>query len=444
MAEMSNPESLVTLHPYQIVGSEWLASRHAALLADDMGLGKSAQAIRACDDLLAHTVLVVCPASVVENWRREFAKFSVLGTVPAVYSYDAITRGTAKLLHHYGVLILDEAHYLKSRDAKRTQAIFGEKCDGEGGLAERAEYVFALTGTPMPNHPAELWPMLRALAPETITGKSGRPMHYWPFVTSYCTTRDNGFGIQITGGKRHEVLKEKLAPFMLRRLKSEVLTDLPPITWGELFVEGKIEGAGGRAEAVGYMEEVNKVCSILEKKGVDGLREIAPHVATLRRLTGLAKVAPVVEWVKEWLESTDRKIVLMAHHREVIEGLFDGLWGDGRFMSTMDLPAVVTGSTPAHLRQAGIDRFQNEPNCRVFIGQIQAAGVGITLTAASDVLFVESSWVPAENSQAAMRVHRIGQGNPCLIRFATLAGSIDEQIQKAVARKTADITKILG
>jgi SWI/SNF-related matrix-associated actin-dependent regulator 1 of chromatin subfamily A len=430
MAEMLNPESLVTLHPYQIVGAEWLSSRQAALLADDMGLGKSAQAIRACDDLLAHTVLVVCPASVVENWRREFAKFSVLGTVPTVYSYDAITRGTAKLLHHYGVLILDEAHYLKSRDAKRTQAIFGEKCDGEGGLAERAEYVFALTGTPMPNHPAELWPMLRALAPETITGKSGRPMHYWPFVTSYCTTRDNGFGIQITGGKRHDVLREKLQPFMLRRLKSEVLTDLPPITWGELFVEGKIDVFKEMKEGSALVDKV------LREKGVDGLREIAPHVATLRRLTGLAKVAPVVEWVKEWLESTDRKLVLFAHHREVIEGLHE------KFGHQC---VVLTGSTSSEGRQRAIDRFQSrEGYPRILLGQIQAAGVGITLTAASDVLFVESSWVPAENSQAAMRVHRIGQVNPCLIRFATLAGSIDEQIQKAVARKTADITKILG
>jgi SWI/SNF-related matrix-associated actin-dependent regulator 1 of chromatin subfamily A len=442
MAKMSNPETSPALHPYQIVGSRFLAERTAALLADDPGIGKSAQAIRACDDLLATKVLVVCPASVVENWRREFAKFSVLGTVPLVRSYEAVTRGAIQ--SPYDALILDEAHYLKTKDAKRTKAIYGEKCDGAGGLIEKADHVFLLTGTPAPNNPSELWTHLRALAPEMILTKAGKPQSFWQFVNAYCTTRDNGFGIQITGGKRHEVLKEKLQPFMLRRLKSEVLTDLPPITWGELFVEGKIEGAGGRAEAVGYMEEVNKVCSILEKKGVDGLREIAPHVATLRRLTGLAKVAPVVEWVKEWLESTDRKIVLMAHHREVIEGLFDGLWGDGRFMSTMDLPAVVTGSTPAHLRQAGIDRFQNEPNCRVFIGQIQAAGVGITLTAASDVLFVESSWVPAENSQAAMRVHRIGQVNPCLIRFATLAGSIDEQIQKAVARKTADITKILG
>jgi SWI/SNF-related matrix-associated actin-dependent regulator 1 of chromatin subfamily A len=126
--------------------------------------------------------------------------------------------------------------------------------------------------------------------------------------------------------------------------------------------------------------------------------------------------------------------VLFAHHREVIEGLQAGLSGH----------VSITGQTPASSRGFIVDTFQNDPHARVFIGQIQAAGTGITLTAASDVLFVESSWVPAENQQAAMRIHRIGQKNACLIRFATLAGSIDEQIQKAVARKTADITALLG
>jgi SWI/SNF-related matrix-associated actin-dependent regulator 1 of chromatin subfamily A len=424
MAKMSNPETSPALHPYQIVGSRFLAERTAALLADDPGIGKSAQAIRACDDLLATKVLVVCPASVVENWRREFAKFSVLGTVPLVRSYEAVTRGAIQ--SPYDALILDEAHYLKTKDAKRTKAIYGEKCDGAGGLIEKADHVFLLTGTPAPNNPSELWTHLRALAPEMILTKAGKPQSFWQFVNAYCTTRDNGFGIQITGGKRHEVLKEKLQPFMLRRLKSEVLTDLPPITWGELFVEGRVEGESGAQAAL--------VRSTLLTKGVDGLREIAPHVATLRRLTGLAKVAPVVEWVWEWLESTDRKIILFGVHREVLGAVVEQLKAFH--------PAVITGDTTN--RQAEVDRFQTDPQCRVFVGQVVAAGVGITLTAASDVLFLESSWTPSDNSQAAMRAHRLGQVNPVLIRFAVLSGSVDEQIAAAVARKTRDITKILG
>jgi SWI/SNF-related matrix-associated actin-dependent regulator 1 of chromatin subfamily A len=429
------------LYPYQQAGAAWLGARKCALLADEMGLGKSAQAIAAAAQTNACTITVVCPASVKENWRREFQRFWPADH--AVWDFDELDLDVisydkaADYLKQWDrggptrdLLIVDEAHMAKTHTAKRTKAIFGPKCDGVDGLVERADRVILLTGTPMPNHPAELWPALRALAPETITSTNGAPYSYWQFVSKYCKTKDNGFSIQIVGAKNHDKLKAALEPFMLRRLKSEVLQDLPEITFDELYVEGKVTGAG---------EEIEKVRAALEADGVEGLRKVAPHVATLRRLTGLAKVAPVVEWVREWLESTDRKIVLFAQHREVIHGLcfaFDDLGEEFDY-------EFIDGSIDATERQRKIDRFQNG-NARIFIGQIQAAGTGITLTAASDLLFVESSWVPAENSQAAMRIHRIGQKNACLVRFATLAGSIDEQIQRAVARKTADITRIVG
>jgi SWI/SNF-related matrix-associated actin-dependent regulator 1 of chromatin subfamily A len=420
---------VTVLYPYQQTGAAFLAGRQRGLLADDMGLGKTIQAIAACDEVLAVSVMVVCPASVRENWKREFEKFSWTGIEPYVVSYNSLYQGEGG---DCDVLILDEAHYLKSKDSKRTKLAFGEKCDGVGGLIERAKRVILLTGTPMPNHPAELWPMLRACAPETILGKTGKPDSYWQFVSRYCKTRDNGFGLQIVGGKNLDKLKAKLEPFMLRRLKEEVMPDLPPITFSELFVEGKIDA--NLSQVNGHIEMIRHV---LEEEGVEALARIAPHVATLRRLTGLAKLAPVVEWVKDWLDSGGGKIVIFAHHRDVIFGLFNAFNRSHEF-------AYLTGDVAAHKRQEAVDRFQNDPKCRIFLGQIQAAGTGITLTAASDVLFVESSWVPAENSQAAMRIHRIGQKNACLIRFATLAGSIDEQIQKAVARKTADITALFG
>jgi SWI/SNF-related matrix-associated actin-dependent regulator 1 of chromatin subfamily A len=120
----------------------------------------------------------------------------------------------------------------------------------------------------------------------------------------------------------------------------------------------------------------------------------------------------------------------------VIEKLWVGLQDFGC--------TALHGGTSSAARQETIDDFQNNADCRVFIGQIQAAGVGITLTASSNSVFVESSWVPAENEQAAMRIHRIGQKNACLVRFATLAGSLDEQIQRACQRKLADTRRIFG
>lgn len=426
------------LFPYQVLGASFLAERKRALLADDMGLGKSATAIAACDAVGAKTVTVICPASVRENWKREFKRFGTTGIVPSVHSYNHTTTGP--LEGNVDVLILDEAHYLKTKGRKRTTAIFGPKCDGVGGLVERAKHVFCLTGTPAPNNPSELWPMLRAVMPEAISlapvGAGGvkvsrpGPLSYWAFVQKYCVTRDNGFGLQIVKGKNLGELKARIAPFVLRRKKADVLKDLPPIRFDTLPVEGRIDLTPEMEDSAVAVAEA------LADGGVDGLARIAPHVATLRRLTGLAKVAPVVEWVKDWLEGGGRKIVLFAHHHDVIDGLMSGLKG---------VRAVALhGELSAQWRQDSIDQFQSDPGLSVFIGQIQAAGTGITLTAASDVLFVESSWVPADNEQAAMRIHRIGQKNACLVRFAMLAGSIDEDIQRAVLRKTADISKLFN
>lgn len=423
----------MTPFPYQITGAEFLSRRKRALLADEMGLGKSAQAIMACDAVGARDrcVLVLCPASVRENWRREFAKFSKTGIRPIVQSYN-----NANAINtdpppgdKWDVLVLDESHYLKNHKAKRTQAVFGPRCDGEGGLVSKAERVFLLTGTPAPNHPAELWPMLRTCAPELIYGVNHQPLSYWSFVKKYCKTRDNGFGIQIVGGRNLEQLKARMSPFVLRRKKEEVLKELPPIRFDELAVEKTGTLTFDNVDQALLIEKT------LAEKGVAGLREMAPHVAQLRRVTGMAKVKGCLDWIEDQLDGGLEKLVVFAHHKDVIEQLYVGLYH--RFE-----PAIITGATTD--RQHQIDKFQNNDLCGVFLGQIQAAGTGITLTAASDVLFVESSWTPADNEQAAMRVHRIGQRNACLIRFATLAGSIDEQIQRALMRKTETIRQLFS
>ncbi len=419
------------LFPYQIEGAKFLATAKRALLADDMGLGKSAQAIEACKLVGARKtrcVLVVCPASLVENWRREFAKFSDITPIVVSYNKADTLQTTAPDDDQWDVLILDEAHYLKSPKAKRTKAIFGAKCDGVGGLVSRAAHVFCLTGTPTPNNPSELWPMLRAVMPGAVGREhmAGKPHTFWTFVEKYCVTQDTGFGIKIVRGKNLGELKERISPFVLRRKKDEVLKDLPPIRFDTLALEGKWPKE--------YDAESWTIAKALDNDGVAGLKALAPHVAQLRRVTGMAKTPAAIEWIKEQFEGGLQKLVVFAHHRAVIDAIHVEFPGS----------AIVDGSMSGEARQIHVDRFQRPDGPRLFIGQIQAAGTGLTLTAASDVLFVESSWVPAENEQAAMRVHRIGQRNACLIRFAMLAGSIDEQIQKAVMRKTADISRLFS
>ncbi len=424
---------MVDLFPYQVEGARFLATAptKGRLLADEPGLGKTAQAIAACDALEARDrcVLVICPASVRENWKREFARFSTRGTTPIVTSYDAASRGALCTEvppgEKWDVLILDEAHYLKNRDAKRTKAIFGP-----GGLAERADYVLLLTGTPTPNHPAELWPALHALAPETILGKNGKPLPYHAFVSKYCKTRDNGFGIEIVGGKNLPELRERVAPFVLRRKKADVLKDLPPIRFAELPLSSEFKMPPDVAALVPEVE------AALEKDGVDGLKAIAQHVASLRRITGLAKVGPASAWIRDALDGGIEKLVVFAYHREVLQALcVDAARHNIGY-------ACITGATTD--RQSEVDRFKNSGVCRVFFGQITAAGTGINLTSASHLVLLEQSWVPSDNEQAVMRIHRIGQNRACLVRVASLAGSIDERISRAVIRKLETLNALWG
>ena len=427
---MTNPLPTPTpetpeLFTYQQIGAQWLASRKYGLLGDEPGLGKSAQAITACKLLGLRKVLVICPASLAENWTREFRKFG--WHKPEVYSYEKAAANYISLsLENWDVVIADEAHYLKTAGAKRTKMFYGEEINNSG-IARHAEHVWLLSGTPMPNNPSELWPHLYALAPETILHKDGvKPMAYWPFVTKFCQVRDNKFGMQIKGGKNLGELADRLKPFMLRRLKKDVLPDLPEIRYDHLYLKGQL---------VVNAKECDEVRAALERDGIEGLASVVAHVATLRRLTGIAKIQPTTEWLKTWEKGGGEKIVVFAYHREVLDALY---------AEFKDMAVMVRGDTPSSNRQAAVDKFQNVKDCKIFFGQINAAGVGLTLTAASEMLLVEQSWVPAENQQAVMRIHRISQTRGCLVRVVTLSHTIDEDIARAVVRKLKDIKEVVG
>lgn len=431
---------MTDLYPYQRAGVAWLAQQKTALLADEMGLGKTAQAIMAAAEIGAHRIGVVCPASLRLNWRREFDRWWpdwIERPLLYVESYDKVARHCWRE-PNFDLLIIDEAHYAKTPTAARTKALYGKSADGSG-LVSKAKRTWLLTGTPAPNNPAELWTHLRALRPEIVTGANGKPAAYWSFVKRYCHTFDNGFGLQIGKGRRLDELKKIIAPFILRRTKAEVLKDLPEVRFDVLPLDGIVAGNMLEADHLVAMFEHDErlALKVLREEGVDGLRKIASHVATLRRLTAMAKVPALIEWIEGFLESGE-KLVVFAHHRDVIEALSEALM-------TANFGVVwITGDTPQVFRQANVDLFQNGPLCKVFIGQLQAAGTGLTLTAASTVLLAEQSWVPAENVQAAARVHRIGQKNACQVWSAVLAGSIDEQVGAALTRKMNDLVQLFG
>lgn len=414
----------MTFRPYQIEGAKFLASKRYALLADDPGLGKTAQSIRACDAIGARTVAVVCPASVVLNWRREFRRFTTTGIVPYVVSYEKMhTLPELDRYEKFDAVIVDESHYAKSSEAKRTKKLLGAD-----GLIHKTRRVWFLSGTPMPNHPAELWPMLYATGTIRDTLSS--------FETKFCeiSTRPfktpNGRKIMLKryeGAKNIDGLREVLRPFMLRRRKEDVLADLPDLTVDDLPLDLDIDrGLSAFGEEYAALRDALK-------DGVGGLRRIADSVAALRRYLGVAKAAAVKPLIEDMAQA--EKVIVFAHHIDVLKELATGTsFGFAR----------VTGDTPQANRQAEIDRFQNDPDCRVFFGQIRAAGVGVTLTAATRVVIVEPSWVPAENEQAIMRAHRFGQKNAVLAQYVTVADSLDEAIMRVVRKKTDTVDRVLN
>lgn len=449
---------LETPFPYQRIGGDFLAGRAQALLADDMGLGKSCQAVLGCDLVGARNILVFCPASVRVNWEREFHRFSPLDrdcvvlmsgkdapdASVVVCSYDLLANEKLlkKLLaRQWDVMVLDEAHYLKERTTMRTKAVYGK-------LARHCAHVWRLSGTPAPNNASELWTHLKS------AGIVTEP--YWDFVYRYCSGFDSNFGFKITGHKNTDDLKQLLSQFMLRRKKEEVMTELPPITFQEVTVERSAveldpvfyEQTRGKTTQQFHEELKNsdqtlrnalKALSDSKYSNSDDkarvLEGMAGSMVTLRRYIGMAKLPKVCEILTHELDmDLIDKIVIFAIHRDVIEYTRQKL---ARFGAV-----TLYGGTAPLQRQKNIDKFQKDKKTRVFIGNVLAAGTGITLTAAHEVAFMEADWVPANNAQAAMRCHRIGQTEAVRVRFFSCAGSVDEEVMSTLRRKTAELAKI--
>jgi len=424
----------VTLFPYQADGATFLAKRNKALLADGMGLGKSAQAIVAAQAVGAKRVVVICPAIAVPMWVREFPKWVTNGDItPYVISYDRVRlrqdiRLTIEKMNP-DVLILDEAHYLKERTSKRTKTVYGQFCRGDG-LVAHAKRVWLLTGTPAPNDVSEIFPHLRALWPELLPA----PANYDAFLKQYCHTTATPYGLKVVGNKNVPELRRALSNVMLRRKAEDVLKDLPPIVWEDTVLE-PIEAAK-ELEALENSEEMVILRDLMKDASEETELPDTVAMATLRRLTGMAKAPAIASMLATELQERQyEKVIVFAHHRDVITRLHDELREFGC--------VVITGSTSQTARAAAIDKFQDDPNCRVFIGQIQACATAVTLHAAHHVVFAEASWTPSDNAQAAKRAHRIGQNRPVIVRMIGLAGSIDEAVTAVLARKSRLISEVL-
>lgn len=440
------------LYPFQNDGSMFLAGRKRAICADTMGLGKTAQGIVASDRVHATRILVICPAGVRYNWHREFKRFSSRN-----HAYSIITTGRDKLLEkgvniisyelattpamkkkllemYFDVLILDESHFLKSRQAKRTEAIYGVHCKGDTGIISRATHCWALTGTPTPNHPGEIFSILRAFGVWT--------RNYYAFENQFCVVQQGDFGPIITGMKNVDQLKELVKPIMIRRKVEDVMTDLPAVTFSDVVLSAHgiahPDDEKDWLQAEANSREATILKTRLQEAADENNLDLSDlHLPTLRRLTGLAKVRPVCELVMRELDSGLDKIVIFGEHRDVLENVRQTLSKYGAL--------IIYGGNSPETKQERLDKFINIWKHRVLVGHIKTLGTGIDglQKVCNNGLFIESSWTPSDNYQAVGRLRRTGQTRPVLFRFASLADSLDEHVQKVIRRKTAMITQLL-
>lgn len=455
--------------PFQRAGIAFMQDKQAVLLGDVPGLGKTIQVagfINTHPDI--KSALIVPPASLKINWQRELEKWLVRDYTIAIADTSTGIPDTDIVIVNYDILhklnaadyewdlvALDEAHLIKNSRTLRSKALKGERKNikGKGWTwvrdPIRSKYRIALTGTPIPNKVKEIYNILNWLDPGTWN-------NYIAFTKRYCAAGQGRYGWEDDGASNLEELQDRLrSTIMVRRLKEDVLKELPPKR--RVVVPLPVNGSASKvdAELIAYQAHVERIDTIkaemaLAKAAEDTaaytsavarLREATQvmftEMARIRAETAIAKAPIVAEHCATVLDGSDNdyKIVVFAHHKEVVKLLEEKLSDYGT--------VKLTGDTSMQARQEAVDRFQNDQSIRVFIGNIQAAGVGLTLTASSHVVFAELDWTPANVSQAEDRCHRISQVNSVLVEHLVFDGSLDAKMAKTIVRKQAVIDKAL-
>lgn len=453
--EFPSPDGLEYL-PYQKAGIHFALESGNTLIADEMGLGKTIQAIGIINsDESIKTVLVICPASLKRNWYREMQKWLIrrfcigiadgklcpspeMGFDITIINYDVIHKHSVLSRVKWDMVISDESHNIKNPKTIRAKHILGRRSEKIDGI--RGRRIVALTGTPILNRPGEILSTLLWLDPEHWKGKE------YYFLSRFCGGKQKG-----CNKHRMPELQEKLrTTIMIRRKKADVLKELPPkvrqVITLEVTDSATIELIQREKELAGKRDYTDIQAEIELAKASDNEDEYQKAIEKLKSAVGgdigelsrirkevaIAKLPYVIDHLKGAIDSAG-KIVVFAHHIEVLKALHAAFPGS----------VILYGGTKNEDRQAAVDRFQNDPECPLFVGSIKAAGVGITLTAASTVVFAELDWVPGNLSQAEDRCHRISQTDSVLVQHIVLDDSLDARMAQMVVEKQKIIDSAL-
>lgn len=435
--------------PHQLENVEYALSRRVTLIADPPGLGKTFSAICICNEYELKRVLIVCPASLKLNWKREWEdstehKDLSVGVVTKDYAdTDVVIINYEQLKKHHHILskiiwdvmILDEAHYIKNADSIRSRCILGHNPKRKKDRLSPIKFrtCLLLTGTPVLNRPVDLWNLCR-LADQQDLGKD-----YYAFTKRYCAGFNAPWGYDVSGSSNIEELSIKLKErFMI--VHDKAILNLPPKFRSIIEVE-----CDKQAEKLIELERrLYDKLNLHEKDFFEKIEDLegdvpsdvvedVSNLAKTRQEIALKKLPNAISFIKDML-AQDEKVVVFCYHKAVAKELEEAF---------KNVSVAITGATPQSQRQANVDKFQNDEYCTVFIGQIKAAGVGHTLTKARIVVFVEIDYVPANMLQAEDRVYRISQDRPVNIYYIVLQQSLDADICKSLKEKQQVIDRIM-
>jgi len=439
------PQSM-TPYPFQIAGVQLATRRPFTLIADEMGLGKSAQALGVANIVKPRSLLIACPAFLVPNWADECAKW-ITYAAPITCLTNA-----KKQIPRYGITILpysrahafwrrvleagrwdmviaDEVHYIKGEEAARVRPFFG--WSGMPGIFHYSNKTICLSGTPTPNNPAEIYNLLTAGAAEIMTGTTREI-----FKREFCEVDTYKGKDKVTGGKSEECLNVELraSGFMVRRQKSTVLTQLPPKIMQLVHMSPTKEIADLAAQEVDLYD-------LLQAKvfPAGGMMVLAATIAELRKKIGVLKAPMLAEYIAHIFRQGETHVVAFMWHSLAIDTLAEAF---DRIMPGVDID-ILDGRGTMKRRHSAVKRFQSSNHPSLIIGQIVAAGVGVTLTRASHVVLGEISWNPADVNQAIDRVHRISQTRQVTAHIPTYPNAVEARVLNRMAQKQLTSDRIL-
>lgn len=441
-------------YEYQREGICFGLEHKRIIIGDEPGLGKTLQSIGIVDTANAYPCLVICPSSLKINWQREFEKFTDKSALVldnnvrttwgyllsmgvhqvAIVNYESLRkffvwdiRGGKQFrlkdvvfnpqIQAFKSIIIDESHRVKDPSAQQT--IFTK------GLSVGKDWCILLSGTPVVNRPEDLIAQLSIM--NRLSEFGGRAK----FMADYCTDPKDKTAEPAV--PLSELSRQLYDTCMIRREKAKVLPQLPDKTRVDLFIEISNDKEYNLAaeDLAAYLQEYTE-CTDWEIRRKMRMEALVKFM-TLRSLATKGKIAQAVDFIRTFLDSGKKLIVFCSLH-EIVDEL----------QKVFPRAVTVTGRDSAVNKQASVDAFQNNPNVQLIICSIKAAGVGLTLTAASDVAFIELAWTYADCCQCEDRAHRIGQKDNVTCYYLLGRGTIDHTIYRLIHRKKSIANEIMN